>query len=98
MSDFAAQYSIAQARDRLAQLVHQAEEGTPIELTRRGKRVAVILSVEEYDRLAPSKPNFWEGLLKFREQLVAEGIEINPDEIFRDVRDRSPGRDFSFDD
>ncbi|WP_416671068.1 type II toxin-antitoxin system Phd/YefM family antitoxin [Egbenema bharatensis] len=97
MPDSISQYSIAHARDHLPQLVHQAEQGIPVELTRRGKRVAVILSAEEYDRLMPSKPNFWEGLVKFREQLLSDNIDIDPDEIFQDVRDKSPGRDFSFD-
>lgn len=93
MSESLPQYSIAQARDQLTQLVHQAEQGKPVELTRRGKRVAVILSAEEYDRLCPSKPDFWTSLVKFRERLVEENIDIDPDEVFKDVRDRSPGRD-----
>lgn len=93
MTDSLPQYSIAQARDQLTQLVHQVEQGTPVELTRRGKRVAVILSAEEYDRLLPLKSDFWTSLVKFRERLVEENIEIDPDEVFKDVRDRSPGRD-----
>lgn len=87
------QYSIAQARDQLTQLVHQVEQGSPVELTRRGKRVAVLLSAEEYDRLRASKPDFWTSLVKFRQNLAEENIEIDPDEVFKDVRDRSPGRD-----
>lgn len=87
------QYSIAQARDQLTQLVHQAEQGSPVELTRRGKRVAVILSAAEYDRLRPPRPDFWTSLVKFRQKLAEENIEIDPDEVFKDVRDRSPGRD-----
>lgn len=93
MNNSLPQYSIAQARDQLTQLVYQAEQGKPVELTRRGKRVAVIISAEEYDRLFPHKPDFWAGLVKFRERLAAENIEIDPDEVFKDVRDRSPGRD-----
>ena len=37
-------YSIAKARDQLAELVHRAEKGAAVELTRHGKPVAVILS------------------------------------------------------
>lgn len=87
------QYSIAQARDQLTQLVHQAEQGNPVELTRRGKRVAVILSAEEYDRLASQKGDFGKSLATFRERLEIEQIDIDPDEVFKDVRDRSPGRE-----
>jgi len=86
------QYSIAQARDQLTQLVHQAEQGKPAELTRRGKRVAVILSAEEYDRLS-QKGDFGKSLAAFRERLAIEEIDIDPDEIFKDVQDRSPRRE-----
>ncbi|HEY9630013.1 MAG TPA: type II toxin-antitoxin system prevent-host-death family antitoxin [Coleofasciculaceae cyanobacterium] len=92
MSDFLPQYSIAQAREQLTQLVHQAEQGNPVELTRRGKRVAVILSAIEYDRLS-QKGGFGKSLAAFRERLEIEKVDINPDEVFRDVRDRSPGRE-----
>jgi prevent-host-death family protein len=92
MTDSLPQYSIAQARDQLTQLVHQAEQG-PVELTRRGKRVAVILSAEAYDRLLVPKSDFWTSLVKFRERLVEANIDIDPDEVFKDVRDRSPGRE-----
>ena len=34
-------YSIAEARDALTGLVHRVEEGEPIQLTRRGRPVAV---------------------------------------------------------
>jgi prevent-host-death family protein len=93
MSESLPQYSIAQARDRLTQLVHQVEQGTPIELTRRGKRVAVILSAEDYDRLFSQKGTFGRSLLEFRRRLEVEDININPDEVFRDVRDKSSGRE-----
>jgi hypothetical protein len=47
--------------------------------------------------LTPQKPDFWESLTKFRERLVAENIDIDPDEVFKDVRDKSPGRDVIYD-
>jgi len=53
-------------------------------------RVAVILSVEEYDRLS-QKGDFGKSLVAFRERLAIEQIDIDPDEVFKDVRDRSPG-------
>ena len=92
MTDSLPQYSIAQARDQLPQLVHTAEQGTPVELTRRGKRVAVILSAKEYDRLS-QKGDFGKSLAAFRERLEIEKIDIDPDEVFKDVRDQSPGRE-----
>ena len=92
MSDSLPQYSIAQARNQLTQLVHQAEQGNAVELTRRGKRVAVILSAETYDRLLSQKGSFGASLAEFRKRFEIEQLDINPDEVFKDVRDHSPGR------
>jgi prevent-host-death family protein len=39
-------YSIAEARNHLPAIVHDAERGKPIHLTRRGKPVAVLLSID----------------------------------------------------
>lgn len=87
------QYSIAQARDCFAQLVHKVEEGGTVELTRRGQRVAVILSAEAYDRLRP-KRNAWKAVQAFREKYDVANWEddLDIDAIF-DVRDKSPGRE-----
>ena len=46
--------SIAQARDSLTELLYEAEEGKPVQVTRRGKAVAVLLSEAEYERLKSS--------------------------------------------
>lgn len=34
-------YSITEARDNFTSVIHEAEKGTQVELTRRGKPVAV---------------------------------------------------------
>ena len=47
-------YSIAAAKNNLSGLVHEAEQGRAVRLTRRGKPVAVLISTEQYERL--SKP------------------------------------------
>ena len=39
--------SIAVARDKLTSITRDVEGGTPVELTRHGRPVAVLLSVEE---------------------------------------------------
>ena len=43
--------SIADAKNNLPRLIHEAEEGGAIELTRRGKPVAVIVSMAQYRKL-----------------------------------------------
>ena len=47
----AKRYSIAEIRNRLSEVVHEAEEGEEITLTRRGKPVAVLLSRQKFTRL-----------------------------------------------
>jgi len=84
-------YSIEEARDNLDAVVQEAEEGTQVELTREGKPVAVLLGVEDFERLSKKKPGFWEAYQEFRR--TADLSQIDPDEIFCDVRDQSPGRD-----
>ena len=49
------EYSIAQARDQLPGIVHEVEKGRTVTLTRRGKPVARLVSVREYERLAGEK-------------------------------------------
>ena len=56
----------------------------------------LIRAIEnEIQRCQPSVPKkeFWEGVERLRVQMQAEGIEIDTDRIWGNVRDRSPGRD-----
>jgi prevent-host-death family protein len=84
-------YSIAEARHNLAAIVHQLEHDSPVELTRRGEPVAVLLSTETYRRLLPTT-GFWEAYTDFRTNLSADDLVGAPD-LFADLRDRSPGRE-----
>ncbi len=88
------QYSIAEARDNFPRVVHEAESGESVELTRRGRPVAVLLSLEEYRRLAAGRPSFWEEYEEFRRRHA--GSEIETEDVYADVRDSTPGRSFSW--
>jgi antitoxin Phd len=85
----AKRYSIAKARDRLARLVHDAEKGIAVELTRRGKPVAVLVSMSDYRRSVAGKPSFWEALEMFRSEVDLKKLGVEPGDF---PRDRSPGR------
>ncbi len=90
-----AQYSIAQAKDKLIQIIRSAEEGQSVEITRRGEPVAVILSVDEYRRLSRLPQNFGEAVLAFRQQYI-EGQPWFEDEDIDEMfngRDKSPARE-----
>ena len=57
-------YSIAAAKNNLSGLVHAAEGGRPVRLTRRGKPVAVLISTEQYERLSkPRKKIEWDAVV-----------------------------------
>ena len=82
--------SIAEAKDQLPRLVHEAEAGTPVEITRRGRAVAVLLSAEVYERLTIRPGSLWQGIRELRATYAAD---LSGDDPFAGVRDASPGRD-----
>lgn len=47
-------YSIAEARQRLPAVVHEAERVGSVQITRRGQAVARLVSEQEFQRLARS--------------------------------------------
>ncbi len=89
------QYSIAAAKEHLPRIVHEAECGVAIELTRRGRPVAVLLSLREFERLTSRRPGFGWTLEEFRRDHDVESLGITPD-VFPGPRDRSPGREFEW--
>jgi prevent-host-death family protein len=57
--------SVAEAKNTLPALLHEAES-EPVEIVRRGKPVAVILSRTAYDRLRGKGEGVWAALEHFR--------------------------------
>lgn len=88
-------YSIAEARQNLAALVHELECEPSIQLTRRGSPVAILLSIQEYQRLESGRIMFWEAYEAFRAGADLSALEIEP-EVFAGLRDRSPGREMAW--
>ena len=82
------EFSIAEARKHMAHLVDQAEHGQVVRLTRRGKPVAVVISIAKFDGLTSRNLPFWPVLEAFRD---SGPLFTDIDEVF-DVRDPSPGR------
>jgi prevent-host-death family protein len=83
--------SVAEARDALAEIVHDVESGHPVQITRRGKRVAVLISAAEFDELTRHRPSPWDAIHHIRERITRERIDMG-DDPFENVRDESPGR------
>jgi len=85
-------HSIAEARSKLPQLIREAEEGKLVELTRRGEGVAVIVGRKQYERLASRPRRFSTAWERFIRTVDLPDLDIDPDDIFGDVRDKTPGR------
>jgi len=86
-------HSIAEARSRLPELIRQAEAGKTVELTRRGEGVAVLVGLREWERLAGRGRRFSAAWDDFVREVDLSSLDIDPEEVFGDVRDRDPGRD-----
>lgn len=82
-------YSIAEARHDLAHLVHEAEIGQYIQLTRHGQPVAVLISEHEFERLHGKTTGFWQAFQQFSKKF--SGVKITRKD-FNPSRSKSKGR------
>jgi hypothetical protein len=64
-----------------------------IEITRRGKPVAVLLSIEEFRRMSAGRPGFWQAYSAFRQSVSLADLEIDPGRLFEGVRPVETGRE-----
>jgi prevent-host-death family protein len=92
-----AKSSIAQAKSRLTRLIHQAERGDAVHITRRGKSVAVLLSEDEYARLRQGceTQDFWDAIVEMRSDPGFEPVDWSADEV-DSWRDRRPQPGFQW--
>lgn len=66
--------SVAEAKNTLPSLLHEAD-AAPVEIVRRGKPVAVILSRASYDRLCGKSEGVWAALEHFRKTHDLERLD-----------------------
>jgi len=71
--------SVAQAKARFAQLVHEAEAGYPVHITRRGRPVVVLLGQDEFRRLTAPAEDWLAFTLALRSQAQAAGLPLLTD-------------------
>ena len=87
-------YSIAEARSRLPSLIDEAESGIEVELTRRGRPVAVLVSRREFERLRGKRLHFSDAYRKFLERHSLEEVGVE-DDFAGFTRDKTTGRKVS---
>lgn len=84
--------TIREAKNALTRLIHSAEKGEAVRITRHGRPVAVLVSNREYQRLSAGavRRDPWVFLERWRAQLP-EGFEGLSDREVDDWRERSAG-------
>ena len=88
-------YSIAQARANLPAIVDQAEAGLEIELTRRGKPVAVLVSPRELERRKGDDVRFADAYKTFLKKYSLNEVGID-ETVIKTARKKTKGREVSF--
>lgn len=86
------QFTVAEAKNNLPAIIHAVENGPAVRITRHGRTVAVLLSIQDYQRLNRKKAGLWGALKEFRGRIREEGVEISSED-FEGLRDSSPGRE-----
>ena len=76
-------WQVQEAKARFSELMRDAARDGPQTITIRGRRAAVVLSADDYDRLKRPKPS----LVEFLRASPLAGVELDIE------RDRSPPRD-----
>jgi prevent-host-death family protein len=79
-------FSVTEARRNLPSLIREVEKGETVEVTRRGKPVAVLIPTKEYAELNGPSQDLWRAIQEFRHQFDLTELQI--DEIYQNVRDR----------
>ncbi len=85
------QYSIADARKNLPAVVDEAQAGSEVQLTRRGQPVAVVVSVDQFERMKTERTTFADSYRAFRRRF-AEGKGNLSARTFKGLRERGVGR------
>ena len=76
-------WQVQEAKACFSELMRDAAKDGPQTITIRGRRAAVVLSADDYDRLKRPKPS----LVEFLRASPLAGVELDIE------RDRSPPRD-----
>ena len=89
-------YSTTDARRNLSAIIREAENGKEIELTRRGEPVANLIGIRAFNRLKSTQGDFATAYREFRETANLEDLDLNPDELYGDLRKEIAGRETPF--
>ena len=86
--------TISHLKNHLPEIVHEVENGLDIQITRHGKPVAVIVSLERYSRAFSSGKGVFSAYQRWR-TLHPEGSGFTDEEV-NNMRDRKPHKPSAF--
>ncbi len=72
--------AISHLKNHLPEIVHEVENGEDIQITRHGKPVAVIVSLEKYNTIFKSEKGIFSAYLRWR-QCYPEATGFTDNEI-----------------
>ncbi len=84
-------YAVAEARARLSDILDEVEAGGAVQLTRRGRAVAVVLSAAQYEALRSERASFADAYRVFAASRAMDGVDLDR-AYFASLRDRGTGR------
>lgn len=89
--------AIFEAKNRLTQIVREAEKGDSNELTRYGKPVAVLVGMDMYAQLNVNARSFSRLFREFQDEWSGEAARVSEGEEdpFKNIRSKDSGRDVS---
>ena len=83
-------YSVVEARAQLPKLLREVESGGAVEITRRGRLIAVVIGADEYHRMSGGKVTFRQTYEAFRRRHPPDELD---GDIFAGLRSSEPGRE-----
>ena len=86
--------TIAQAKNHLPKLIHAAETGEDIRISRHGKLVAVLISAERYQQRFALNAGVFQAMQQWRESFC--DVDLSDAEV-DSWRDRSSVRERAWD-
>ena len=84
-------YSVATTRKNLAEIIDEVVAGEDVEIVRRGKQVAILVSPARYARMSGRRPGFGDLYATFMRKRDPRSLGAD-DDFTADLRDRSLGR------
>ncbi len=72
---FTGRWKLEDAKARFSEVVRHAREEGPQRVSVRGHDAVVVMSVEEFERLAPAKPR--PPFVEFMESLHLDGLDLH---------------------